>query len=227
MTLLAMLDLSAAFDTVNHQILLRKLTANGIGGSAINWFKCYLAERSQSVVVNGALSKMVPLETGVPQGSVLGPLLFALYVNDVTTVIRRFDGVEHLMYADDLQVFIRAHPDDAGNALRILEDCICEVKRWFDEHYLTVNQTKTEFMVFGTHHVLKKVPPLTLKFGEATIEPSDCVRNLGVWLDPQLKLNRHVAKVTQLSYVSLRMNPNASGLQIVLLPSLSSGSVTY
>ena len=116
-TLLAMLDLSAAFDTVDHQLLLNKLEKSAVGGKALGWMRHYLNGRLQSVLVNGTSSTARPLQRGVPQGSVLGPILFTVCVRDLASVIHCHGEIQHRMCADDLQIWISTSPTDAPSAL--------------------------------------------------------------------------------------------------------------
>lgn len=101
-TILTLLDLSSAFDTVDRDLLLMKLEAVGVTGSALQWFKTYLTDREQSVVINSTFSTSFPLQCGVPQGSVLGPLLFAIYLFGIGDVFSSH-GVDYIIYADDIQ----------------------------------------------------------------------------------------------------------------------------
>ena len=111
-TALVPLDLSAAFDTIDHDTLLSRLSA-GFAGSALKWFRSYLQDRFQSVKIGSSLSNLFKLKFGIPQGSVLGPLLFSLYTTPLGQVIRKYTGVKYHFYADDTQLFIHLSPDDS------------------------------------------------------------------------------------------------------------------
>ena len=127
---LTLLDLSAAFDTVDHATLLLQLqTSFGLGGSALSWFHSYLSQHRQHVVHQGnsALSSVV--EFGVPQGSMLGPILFIMYTADVTRIVERL-GLNVHQYADDTQFYGVCHPRSSASLCRDLGDCMCSVASW-------------------------------------------------------------------------------------------------
>jgi hypothetical protein len=207
-TPLVMLDLSAAFDTVEHSRLLNKLESAGITGDALNWLRVYLSDRSQSVVINDEVSSPSQLLTGVPQGSVLGPVLFSMYVSDLSNLLSRHD-IGHMSYADDLQIFSPTLPSELVPTMDRLERCILEVREWLNNNHLVINEKKTEFIIFGTKRQLSKVPPLNLHVGEFLISQSDTIRNLGVHFDPLLTFECHIKKVCQTAYFFLRYISNA------------------
>ncbi len=140
-----LLDLSAAFDMVNHQILLSTLLAKGISGTALQWFESYLSDRFFKVSWRGEVSKSQHLATGVPQGSVFGPLLFSVYMTSLGSVIQKH-GFSYHCYADDTQLYLSFHPDDLTIAARI-SACLTDISCWMTDHHLQLNLAKTELSV--------------------------------------------------------------------------------
>ena len=128
--ILTLLDLSSAFDTIDHQILIRRLEcAFGIKGAVLTWIESYLTERTQAVVVEGHSSDPAPLRFGVPQGSVLGPLLFSLYTQPLSQVIQKH-AVSHISYADDTQLYDGAPVDKVAEVVGRLQSSIADIKSW-------------------------------------------------------------------------------------------------
>ena len=155
MTLLALLDLSAAFDTLDHAILIKRLELSfGIKGSALSWFKSYLATRSQSVQIGKTISDSVLLNYGVPQGSVLGPILFTLYTTPLSEIFSKYQMHYHL-YADDSQLYTASDFSMLDNTLRQTESCIMDTKLFVDSNKLKLNNDKTELIVFKNKFQMK------------------------------------------------------------------------
>ena len=205
-TLLVLLDLSAAFDTVDHSILLDQLHSSfGISGPVLSWFSSYLNNRSQFISVNGATSKHFDLQYGVPQGSCLGPLLFVIYASKLFSVLEHHLPDVHA-YADDTQLYISFKPDSSAEqskALTALENCIDDIKRWMPADKLKLNDDKTEFIIIGTRQQLKKVTFNTLRVGNTQVTSLSQAKNLGSWFDAQMNLNTHVTKCCQAAFFHL------------------------
>uniref|UniRef100_A0A8C6SBV1 Reverse transcriptase domain-containing protein n=1 Tax=Neogobius melanostomus TaxID=47308 RepID=A0A8C6SBV1_9GOBI len=167
-SVLVLLDLSAAFDTVDHGILLHRLENwVGISGTALNWFKSYLEDRTYFVKNGNCVHKIT---CGVPQGSILGPVLFNLYMLPLGDVIRRH-GVNFHSYADDTQLYISMSPDDT-RPMDALFNCILDIESWMTENFLQLNQDKTEVLVIGPEAQREKLlPKLQSLCGVSTAPP--------------------------------------------------------
>ena len=132
-------DLQKAFVTVNHTILLKKLEHYGVRGNVLNWFSSYLCNHKQYVSVNGATSDQLTIICGVSQGSVLGPLLFLIYINDLPTVSR---FLSFCLFTDDTNIYFNS------SDLLTLQKVMKKVKKWLDANQLTLNIQKTNFVIF-------------------------------------------------------------------------------
>ncbi len=143
-SVLILLDLSAAFDTVNHQIILSTLLSLDITGSPFHLFASYLTGRSFKVAWGGEVSTEHQLVIGVPQGSVLGPLLFSTYTTSLAPIIQAH-GFSYHFYADDTQLYLSFRPDDPTVAARI-SGCLADISAWMKENHLQLNLAKTELL---------------------------------------------------------------------------------
>lgn len=205
-TILALLDLSAAFDTVDHDILLQRLSYSyGIGGTALHWLKSFLTDRVQAVIFGGQQSTRTQLTCGVPQGSVSGPLLFTLYTADVVAIAHAHEIKVHC-YADDLQLYVHCRPSDAPAATARLLRCIQAIDEWMGSNRLKMNPDKTQIIWMGSRQhlaVLDTATPLRLHDG-TLITPSTSVRNLGVIFDGELLMAEHVNALCRSCFYQLR-----------------------
>ena len=207
-TLLVCLDLSSAFDTVDHDVLLKRLENNfGIGGTALTWFQSYLKDRSQRIVIQGAKSASFNLKYGVPQGSCLGSLLFSLYASELLTIVSHHLPTPHC-YADDTQLYLAFKPDALTKqdpAVAAMEACLRDIRQWMIRDKLMINDEKTEFMMIGTRAQLAKVHLSTLTVGEAEIVPNEGnIGNIGVLFDNTLSIRPNVNMICKTGYYYLR-----------------------
>ena len=156
---LVLLDLSAAFDTLDHTLLLQRFHAEiGLDGSALGWFSSYLSCRSQQVLVGHALSAETPLLCGVPQGSVLGPLLFSLYTRQLADLIDKF-CIDYHFFADNSELYscLPTEPESALSALRNVESCCRQIKIWMTKNKLKLNEQKLKYSSVD-HHLEENFP---------------------------------------------------------------------
>ena len=206
-TIMALLDLSAAFDTVDHKIFLNRLFSDfGIEGKALSWMASYLSKRSQQVIINGARSDKVNLVTGFPQGGGAGPWAYSRYTQPVARIIQLFRILYHF-FADDSQIyksFSTISNKDQHHAKTALEQCIASISQWMHSNRLKLNMDKTEFIAFGTRQQLNKLCFNEINVCGETIRAVPTVRNLGVYLDQELKMKDHVSQIVKSSYIHIR-----------------------
>ena len=203
-TLLALLDLSAAFDTVDHTILLERLACIfGIRGTVLNWFTSYLTCRSQSVQYNGVVSVRASLICGVPQGSVLGPVLFIMYSADAIAIASRH-GFNIHAYADDLQIYDYAEQNLASSLVTRMSACVADIKEWMASNRLRLNPSKTEIIWLASARRLVHCPHGPLEIAGVQLMPQSHVRDLGVMVDSNLSLMSHVNHLTSVCYYHIR-----------------------
>lgn len=205
--LLVLLDLSAAFDTVDHKILLNRLQQRlGITGVTLKWFTSYLTNRTQQVTIDAGLSDAVCLLWGVPQGSVLGPQAFSIYSSPIADIARKHK-VEIHMYADDSQLYVSCDMSIGIEAsICKLQSCINDIRVWMKSNKLKLNDSKTEFMVLSTPYTRSKARLADNKIiiGNNVIDSTHTARNLGVIFDSSMTMHDHIGKVTQMSFLQLR-----------------------
>jgi hypothetical protein len=188
-----MLDLQKAFDTVDHYILCSKLQIMGV--KSTKWFEFYLTDRKQKVSVNGTESNCLTVTCGVPQGSILGPLLFLYYVNDMSISIS--SDCKLLLYADDSTIlFSHRNPDVISEKLgKELQSC----SQWLIDNKLSLHLRKTECILFGSKRKLKKVDKFQVTCNEHIITAQSSVKylgiNIGKFLSGEIIINNIIKKV--------------------------------
>lgn len=201
--ILVLLDLSAAFDTIDHEILLSRLeNLIGIKGKALNWFRSYLRDRHQYVYLNNESSYRSRVKYGVPQGSILGPLLFTLYILPLGKIIRKHNINFHC-YADDTQIYISAKPNE-DLCFSKLTDCIKEIKNWMTLNFLLLNPDKTEVLLLGPNIEKNRNDNPVVNIDGHLVIPAKTVRNLGVVFDSVLSYDAHVCSIVKTSFFHLR-----------------------
>jgi hypothetical protein len=206
-TFLLSLDLSAAFDTLDHAILTERLhTHFGLSGFALQWFVSYLQNRTCSVAIDNSDSPQVKLEYGVPQGSVLGPLLFTLYLQPIANIFQEHN-INYHMYADDIQIYLTCDPgsqDSIQGALSKLIHVVRDIQTWMTVNKLKLNQDKTEFLVVASQAHHQKLTDVKLTLGDVVLEPSQSLRILGVIFDDRLLHDAQVANISRTVKFHLR-----------------------
>lgn len=212
-SVLVLLDLSSAFDTVDHKILLHRLENEfGVAGSVLKWFSSYLSDRTFFVYVNDILSEATPFLNGVPQGSVLGPLLFLLYITPLGNILKHFNNVSYHFYADDIQLYCSFN-DSEFHKLTDLLNCISCVKSWLASNCLQLNSKKTETLIIAPDN---KIPSIVQHLGSLSSTVQSSIRNLGVWFDQSLSLDCHSRLLVRNCFYHLR---NIAKLRMILTDS--------
>ena len=202
--LLVLLDLSAAFDTIDHVILFAILKKYiGFDGTALKLIMSYFSDRTQRVQIDGILSEFASIVCGVPQGSVLGPLKFCLYMLPLSAILR-FHKIGYHVYADDTQIYVSFKCDDPSQALGKMNACISDIRRWMILNKLKINDAKTEFIVFRSPMLKHDLSDLSVNVGGNVIKPSEKVRDLGVILDQTLSFDDHISTICQSAHFHIR-----------------------
>jgi hypothetical protein len=189
------LDISAAFDSIDFDILTERLHVFfGVSGTALGWIRSYLTSRQQYVKIDDVASPAVSLQSGVPQGSVLGPVLFSTFIAPLAGVISTFN-IQHQQYADDTQIFHCFNPANSSDHLLELSTCLDAVYVWYLTNGLMVNPGKSDALLVGTSVQRQKVTLNGVSMCGTMIPFSDSIRSLGVTLDSDLNMNKHINEI--------------------------------
>ena len=202
-TCLILLDLLAAFDTIDHEILLRRLEKRfGIKGTVNKWIEPYVTCQYQHVIIgdvntDGATSDPTRVTQGIPQGTVLGPVLFIIYTSPLGDLCR-FHGQNYQLFTDDQRIYMSFKPGTTrvqSHCISHLETCIEDTRSWMNTNLHKLNDDKTEFITLGARKQLAKVNEISIKVGNAVVKPVPNVRDLGIFLDCLVKIRFHINKI--------------------------------
>lgn len=201
LTVLVLLDFSSAFNSVDFDILLGILSSLGVSSSAAAWFNSYLRGRSQSVRCNEASSEWCDLAAGVPQGGVLSPLLFSVFINAVTKSL----ASHYHLYADDLQLYQHFKLEEISSAIDAINNDLGNIGNWAESFGLLVNPAKSQALIIGGRYFLNKLQSPPQVFFDNTVIPySSHVKNLGILMDCNLSWGMHVAEVSRRVFCSFQ-----------------------
>ena len=203
-TILVLLDYSKAFDCANHTLILAKLKALGFTSSALDWIDSYLSKRSQQVVTDKGESSWIELLNGVPQGSILGPLLFTILVSDISNNIKH---CKYHLYADDTQLYISGKVSDIVNLINNLNKDLKRIAEFSDNNCLRLNEGKSVYIILGSHQNIAKVnelvlPPVTIN--NKIIKRETTVRNLGITFNETMSWDTEINKCISRGYGKLK-----------------------
>ena len=183
------IDLKKAFDTIDHELLIQKMDRYGIRGVGLNWIKSYIEKRKQFVQIGEYKSTSLDITCGVPQGSILGPKLFILYINDICKVS---NILKFIIFADDTNIFCSG--ENLQQLLRVVSDELGKLKLWFDANKLSLNIKKTKFMIFGNKNIDISTN-VELKIDKITLERVYENMFLGVIIDHSFSWKPHISHV--------------------------------
>ena len=202
-TALFLLNLSAAFDTIDQNIQFHRFKHwFGITSSALSSLSSFVTNRFQTVVASKSKSQPVLLEFGIPQGSVLGPLLNSLYTTPLYSIISKYPGICCHFYADNTQMYISFSSEHASSAVSIIESCIKDDFFWLIANRLSANPNKTEYILFNSRNINPQV--ININLDSDVISSGYSAKNLGVLFQSDMSLDDHISSIIESCFVQLR-----------------------
>lgn len=227
------LDLSAAFDTLDHNLLLDILqTKFGISGQVLKWFKSYISSRQYRVEIGKSLSDLIAILFGVPQGSILGPILFIMYISELDKIARLF-GLKVHCFADDAQLYIAFEAIDIIPTIETIESCLETIKMWMTKMFLKLNEDKTQLLVISpTKSLVKSNLNCALRFNDYVLCCDTEASNLGVKFDSSMSFDQQVSNIVSSGYSTLKNLWNIASsltvdLKLQLVHSLIISKIDY
>ena len=189
-------DISKCFDSINHSLLLRKMFKYGFRGIEQTWFKSYSNSRKQKVNLNGQQSSFLLITDGVPAGSVLGPLLFLLFINDISNFTT--DDCSLNLFADDIISYVAAH--SISELQMKLQKCVDSISQWYFKNRLTVNASKCKMMILGTSARLKiaSINDFNVMYEGSPLDLVEKTKYLGLHLSSDLNWDTHIMELCKI-----------------------------
>lgn len=208
-TALVLLDYSRAFDTINIQLMLTKLNYYGFSQKTVQWFGSYLGNRTQTIAITRddggvTFSKCSSINRGIPQGSILGPILFILYTADL---INQIKFCKYHLYADDVQLYFSFNPNETTGAILKINSDLTRISDWSEQNTLVLNADKTKYMLIGTPKQLKKIEhhSFQLNINGVLLDRVKEARNLGILFDEYLRFEKHVNTIVANCFYRLKL----------------------
>lgn len=202
-TVLVLIDFSKAFDTIDHKILLAVLKFVGVSNETLNFFRSYLTGRTQRVKADNSVSAPLDVLSGVPQGSILGPLLYTLYTSEFQKSVKH---CQMHLYADDTQLYLSFDPSQCLEAMDKINQDIVSLLEKSKSHSLNINATKTSVLVFGQPNVRSEVSErILINIDGHNVSPTVKAKNLGLIFDSSLRFKPHINNCIRLAYMNLKM----------------------